>query len=70
MGSTRPNITTGLPKKKLRQSYILQTVSGEILPVRKKALMKLTLGWSGLCIWVLTAKVTGHRLINPGERHL
>jgi hypothetical protein len=58
VGSTRPNITTGLPEKKLHQSYILQIASGETLPVRKKMLMKLTLGWSGLYIWVFIAKVT------------
>jgi hypothetical protein len=56
--STRPDITAGLPKTKLHQLYILQMPSAETLPILENALMKLTLGWSELCIWVFIAKVT------------
>jgi hypothetical protein len=41
---TWPDVPAGLPKKKSTQLYVLQMVSGEILPVLKEALVQLTLG--------------------------
>jgi hypothetical protein len=34
--SGRQNITAGLPKREMTQIYVLQIVSGEILPILKK----------------------------------
>jgi hypothetical protein len=41
---TWPDVPAGLPKKKSTQLYVLQMVSGEILPVLKEALVHLTMG--------------------------
>ena len=54
----RPNIVTGKPKRRPGRTYVLQTASGENLPVLKEALVKLTLGRRALRIWVFVAEVT------------
>jgi hypothetical protein len=54
----RPDIVAGQPKKKPSRAYVLQTASGETIPVLKEALVELTLGQRALRIWVFIAEVT------------
>jgi hypothetical protein len=44
MTTAGPDITAGWPKRNQSQCYMLQTASGETLPILKEALMELTLG--------------------------
>jgi hypothetical protein len=37
---------------------MLQTASGEALPILKETLVELTLGWSPIGIWVLVTEIT------------
>lgn len=48
----RPDITAGLPKRHLIMLHILQIASGDILPILKEALVKLTLGHRPQMTWV------------------
>jgi predicted aspartyl protease len=54
----RPNIVAGQPEKKPSRAYVVQTASGETIPVLKEALVELTLGQRALRIWVFVAEVT------------
>jgi hypothetical protein len=49
----RPNITTGLIKRKPCRPYFLEMMYGETLPV----LVELTLGWTKPIIWVFISKI-------------
>jgi predicted aspartyl protease len=40
----RPDIVAGLPERQLNQPYVLQTASGETIPVVKEAHVGLTMG--------------------------
>jgi hypothetical protein len=40
----RPDIVAGQPERKLSSAYVLQTASGETIPVLTEALIELTLG--------------------------
>jgi hypothetical protein len=40
----RPDIVAGLPERELSRPYVLQTVSGERIPVVKEARAELTIG--------------------------
>jgi hypothetical protein len=53
----RPDITAGLPEKYLRTPGTLQIESGEVLPILKEALMKLTLWRRLLTKWVFISKI-------------
>jgi hypothetical protein len=50
-------IGVGLPERQPNQSYNLQTVSGEALPILKEAVLKLTLGRYSLNILVFVANI-------------
>ena len=54
----RPDIVAGQPGRKPSRPYVLQTASGETIPVLKEALVELTLGRRALRIWVFVAEVT------------
>jgi predicted aspartyl protease len=54
----RPHIVEGLPEMELSRPYVLQTASGETIPVVKEAQVELTLGRRTLRIWVLVADIT------------
>jgi hypothetical protein len=54
----RPDTVTGQPERKPSRAYVLQTESGEAIPVLKKALVELTLGRRALRIWVFVVYVT------------
>ena len=54
----RPDIVAGRPERKPSRAYVLQTASGETLPVLREALVELTLGQRALRIWVFVAEVT------------
>jgi predicted aspartyl protease len=40
----RPVIVAGLPERELSQPYMLQTASGDTMPVMKEAHVELTMG--------------------------
>jgi hypothetical protein len=48
----RPDIVVGLPERELSRPYVLQTASGETMPVVKEAHVELTMGLRTLRIWV------------------
>ena len=54
----RPDIVAGRPERKPSRAYVLQTASGETLPMLREALVELTLGQRALSIWVFVAEVT------------
>jgi hypothetical protein len=54
----RPDIVAGQPERKPSRPYVLQTASGETIPLLKEALVELTLGRRALRIWVFVAEVT------------
>lgn len=58
MTVVRQNITAGLPEKYLSTPEALQMVSGQILPILKEALLKLTLGRRLLTKCVFVSKIT------------
>ena len=51
-------MVTGQPERKPSRAYVLQTASGETIPVLKEALVELTLGRQALRTWVFVAEVT------------
>jgi hypothetical protein len=54
----RPDIVAGLPERELSRPYVLQTPSGEKIPVVKEARVELTLGRRCLGIWGFVADIT------------
>jgi hypothetical protein len=60
MTFARPNITPGQPKMQSSQPYILQTVSGEILPALKEVMVELTLGQCML--WMCVCQCLRHQM--------
>lgn len=54
MTVARPNITAGWPERQPHQYYVLQTVSGEALPILKEVFLTLYLGRGPLKILVFT----------------
>jgi hypothetical protein len=52
-----PDIVAGLPERELSQPYVLQTASGETIPVRKEAHVELTMGQRSLRSWVFVANI-------------
>jgi hypothetical protein len=54
----RPDIVSGRPERKPSRAYVLQTASGETLPLLRETLVELTLGQRALRIWVFVAEVT------------
>jgi hypothetical protein len=54
----RPDIGAGWPERQLRQSFKLQTVSGETLPILNEVFLTITLGRRPLKIWVFVADIT------------
>jgi hypothetical protein len=57
MTVARPDTTAGLPVRDLI-IQVLQMASGEILPILKEALVKVTLGQCPLTTWVFVANIT------------
>jgi hypothetical protein len=53
----RPNIFAGEHERKLSRAYVLQTASGETIPVME-ALAELTVGRRALKMWGFIAEVT------------
>jgi hypothetical protein len=53
----RPDIVAGLTERELSQPYVLQTASGETMPVKKEAHVELTMGQSTLRSWVFVADI-------------
>ena len=54
----RPDIVAGQPQRKPSRAYILQTASGETIPVLMEVLVELILGRRAMRIWVFVAVVT------------
>jgi predicted aspartyl protease len=54
----RPDIVAGLPERELSRPYVLQTASGETMPVVKEARVELTIGRRTLRSWVFVADIT------------
>jgi hypothetical protein len=52
----RSDIVAGLPERELSQPYVLQTASGETIPV-VEAHVELTMGRSALRSWVFVADI-------------
>jgi hypothetical protein len=52
----RPDMVTGQPERRTSRAYVLQTASGETIPVMKEALVELTLGRWAPRIWVFVAE--------------
>jgi predicted aspartyl protease len=40
----RPDVVAGLPERELSQPHVLQTASGETMPVMREAHVELTMG--------------------------
>jgi len=53
----RLDMVAGQPERKPSRACVLQTASGETIPVLKEALINLTLGWQAVRIWVFIAEV-------------
>jgi predicted aspartyl protease len=53
----RPDIVAGLPERELSRPYVLQTASGETIPVVKEARVELTIGRRTLRSWVFVADI-------------
>jgi predicted aspartyl protease len=53
----RPDIVAGLPERELSRPYMLQTASGETIPVVKEARVELTIGRHTLRSWVFVADI-------------
>jgi hypothetical protein len=53
----RPDIVAGLPERELSQPYVLQTASGETMPVVKETHVELTLGQRTLRSWMFVADI-------------
>jgi predicted aspartyl protease len=60
---SRPDIVAGLPERKTNLPYVLQTASGETIPVMREAHVELTLGRRPLRIWVLCANTTDELIL-------
>jgi hypothetical protein len=54
----RPDIVAGLAERKLSRPYVLQTASGETIPVVEEARVELTIGRRTLRSWVFVADIT------------
>jgi hypothetical protein len=54
----RPDIVAGLPERELSRPYVLQTESGETIPVVTEAFVDLTTGRRTLRSWVFVADIT------------
>jgi hypothetical protein len=59
----RPDIVAEQPERNPSRAYVLQTASGETIPVLKEALVELTLGQLALRIWVFVAEITDEFII-------
>jgi predicted aspartyl protease len=59
----RPDIVAGLPERKSNLPYVLQTASGETIPVIREARVELTLGRRPVRIWVLVADITDELIL-------
>jgi hypothetical protein len=53
----RPDIVARLPERELSRPYVLQTESGETIPVVKEARVELTIGRFTLRNWVFVADI-------------
>jgi predicted aspartyl protease len=53
----RPDIVAGLPERELSQPYVLQTASGETIPVVQEAHVELIMGRRTLRSWVFVADI-------------
>jgi hypothetical protein len=45
VATARPDISAGMPKRELTRLYVLEMVSGEMLPSLKEATVDFTLKW-------------------------
>jgi hypothetical protein len=59
----RPDLVAGLPERKPNLSYVLQTASGETIPVMREAHVELTLGRRPVRIWMLVADITDELIL-------
>jgi hypothetical protein len=53
----RPDIVAGLPAREPSRPYVLQTVSGETIPVVKEARVELTIGRRTMRSWVFVTDI-------------
>jgi hypothetical protein len=53
----RPDIAAGLHQRNLTRPYFLQTASGETQPMKKRALVEMTLGQVPIRIWAFVASI-------------
>jgi predicted aspartyl protease len=53
----RPDIVAGLPERELSRPYVLQTASGETIPIVREAHVELTMGRRTLRSWVFIADI-------------
>jgi hypothetical protein len=59
----KPDITAGWPERQPNQRFLLQTVSGEALPILKEVFLTLNLGRRPLKIWVFVAGITNELIL-------
>jgi predicted aspartyl protease len=62
----RPDIVAGLPERELNRPYVLQTTSGETIPVVKEAHVELTMGRRN--IYVLTELMLANSMLESFQR--
>jgi hypothetical protein len=61
----RSDIVAGLPERELSRPYVLQTASGETIPVVKEAHVELTMGRRTLRSWVFIADIKDDFILGP-----
>jgi hypothetical protein len=54
----RPDMAAGLPEREVTRKTYVRSVSGQIVPILKEALLKLILGKCLLTAWVFVANIT------------
>jgi hypothetical protein len=52
-----PDISAGVPKRELTRLYVLEMVSGEMLPSLKESIVKFTLRWCPLMTYMTVTKI-------------
>jgi hypothetical protein len=61
------DIVSGQPQRKTNRAYVLQTASGESIPLMMEALVGLTVGRRALRFWVFVADVKDEFIIGLDE---
>jgi hypothetical protein len=65
----RPDIAAGWSEREPNPGFMLQTVSGESLPILKEVLLTLTLGHGPLKMWLFIANITDEFILGLDILH-